>query len=147
MRNNLPCGKCVADRDFVARGKIRPRMLEIIWSAGLKEWPKLFQNMRSTRQTELEETFPRHVVCAWIGNSEPVAAKHYLQVTDEHFEQAVQNPVQHPAAASRNEQQAGWVDAVSPDECEAMRRGAALYESAETSRLGDTGLEPVTSRV
>jgi hypothetical protein len=26
-----------------------------------------------------------HVICAWIGNSEPVAAKHYLQVTDKHF--------------------------------------------------------------
>src|SRR5262249_27309734 len=29
-----------------------------------------------------------HVVCAWIGNSQPVAAKHYLQVTDEHFQRA-----------------------------------------------------------
>ena len=29
-----------------------------------------------------------HVVCKWIGNYEPVAAKHYLQLTDEHFEQA-----------------------------------------------------------
>jgi hypothetical protein len=29
-----------------------------------------------------------HVVCAWIGNSERVVAKHYLQVTEEHFAQA-----------------------------------------------------------
>jgi hypothetical protein len=28
------------------------------------------------------------VVCAWIGNSQPIAAKHYLQVTDEHFRRA-----------------------------------------------------------
>jgi len=27
-------------------------------------------------------------VTAWLGNSEPVAAKHYLQVTDEHFRRA-----------------------------------------------------------
>jgi len=26
--------------------------------------------------------------CAWIGNSRPVAAKHYLQVTDAHFAKA-----------------------------------------------------------
>jgi hypothetical protein len=35
-----------------------------------------------------------HVVCAWIGNSEPVTAKHHLQVTDDHFEQAAKEAVQ-----------------------------------------------------
>ena len=46
--------------------------------------------MRSTRETELAESYPMHVVCQWIGNSQQVAAKHYLQVTDEHFERASQ---------------------------------------------------------
>jgi len=73
---------------------LRTRLLRIIKRAGLKAWPKLFQNLRSSRQTELEETFPSHVVCAWIGNSRAVAAKHYLQVTEDHFTKAVQNPVQ-----------------------------------------------------
>ena len=72
-----------------ATQNLRSRLLDIIHWAGLKPWPKLFQNMRSTRETELAERFPMHVVCRWIGNSEPVAAKHYLQLTDEHFEQAV----------------------------------------------------------
>ena len=35
------------------------------------------------------ETYPAHVVCAWIGNSESVAQKHYLQIVDEHFAKAV----------------------------------------------------------
>lgn len=35
------------------------------------------------------EIYPAHVVCGWIGNSEAVARKHYLQVTDAHFEKAV----------------------------------------------------------
>ncbi len=30
------------------------------------------------------------VVCEWIGNSAAIAAKHYLQVTDQHYEQAAQ---------------------------------------------------------
>jgi len=72
----------------------RTQLLRIIKRAGLKPWPKLFQNLRSTREAELSETFPLHVVCAWIGNSQPVAAKHYLQTTEEHFPKAVQNPVQ-----------------------------------------------------
>jgi len=48
-----------------------------------------------------EGVIPLHVVCAWIGNSQPVAMKHYLQVTDDHFRQAVQNPVQQVRAAKR----------------------------------------------
>jgi len=69
---------------------LRTQLLRIIWRAGLREWPKLWQNLRSTRQTELAETYPLHVVCDWIGNSAAVAAEHYLQTTDEHYRQAVQ---------------------------------------------------------
>ena len=68
---------------------LRTHMHRIIRKAGLEPWPKTFQNLRSTRETELAEQFPMHVVCKWIGNSQPVAAKHYLQLTDEHFAQAI----------------------------------------------------------
>jgi hypothetical protein len=73
---------------------LRTMLLKIIARAGLEPWPKLFQNLRATRETELAEIYPMHVVCAWIGNSQPVAAKHYLQVTEEHFAEAAQNPAQ-----------------------------------------------------
>jgi len=69
---------------------LRTNFQRIIAKAGLEPWPKLFQNLRATRQTELCEHWPEHVVCAWIGNSQQVARKHYLQVTDEHFERAAQ---------------------------------------------------------
>ena len=65
---------------------INPRTL--IAETGFKSWPKLFQNLRSTHEMELAERWPEHVVCAWIGNSRAVARKNYLQVTEEHFEQA-----------------------------------------------------------
>ena len=81
---------------------LRTTFLKIIQRAGLQPWPKLFQNMRASRQTELEETFPTHVVCQWMGNSPKVAQKHYLQVTDAHFEKAVQNPVQQASAGGRS---------------------------------------------
>ena len=45
----------------------------IIGRAGLSTWPKLFQNLRSTRETELCEEFPDHVVTKWLGNSTAVA--------------------------------------------------------------------------
>lgn len=88
-----------------ANANLRTQLERIIRKARLDPWPKLFQNLRATRETELAETYPLHVVCAWIGNSKAVAAKHYLQVTDEHFAQgageassALQNPVQQPLA-------------------------------------------------
>ncbi len=70
----------------------RTQLERIIHKAGLVPWPKLFQNLRSTRETELTETFPLHVVTTWLGNSQLIAAKHYLQVTDEHFDKASHNP-------------------------------------------------------
>ena len=44
--------------------------------------------MRATRQTELENEFPTHVVCDWLGNSPRVAHKHYLKTMEAHFERA-----------------------------------------------------------
>jgi integrase len=83
---------------------LRTQMEQIIYRAGLLPWPKLFQNMRSTRETELAQAYPLHVVTAWIGNSARVAMQHYLQITDADFKkaaggavsgaEAVQNPVQ-----------------------------------------------------
>lgn len=71
---------------------LRTQLKRIVIKAGLNPWPKLFQNLRSSRETELVETFPLHVVCGWIGNSAPVAQKHYLQLTSEHFERALNEP-------------------------------------------------------
>src|SRR5262249_48777225 len=71
------------------RQNLRTQLCRIIRKAGLKVWPKPWHNLRSTRQTELAERYPIHVVCAWLGNSRAVAQDHYLQVTDAHFAQAV----------------------------------------------------------
>lgn len=46
-----------------------------------------------------------HAVCAWIGNSEAVARSFYLQLTDEHFAQAAQNPAQQLHATRCDEPQ------------------------------------------
>ena len=58
-------------------------------AAGVPLWPKPFQNMRATRETELLEEFPLHVVVGWLGHSPTVSRKHYAQVTREHFQRAV----------------------------------------------------------
>ena len=125
----------------------RKNVVKIIKQAGLKPWPKLFQNCRSSRETELAEEYPVQVVCSWIGNSPQVAAKHYLQVTEDHFSKAVQNPVQYPAASKRIDSQEAKVQIAQPSIGGNMRNEAAPCESTEPQPVGRTGLEPVTSCV
>lgn len=68
---------------------LRSQLEKILRRAGIPQWGKLFQNLRSTRETELLEEFPMQVVCAWIGNTPDVALRHYLQVTKDHIAKAV----------------------------------------------------------
>ena len=81
----------------------RTMMLKIIARAGLKPWPKLFHNLRATRQTELAQQFPQHVVSEWLGNSESVAVEHYLRTLDDDFTRAITptpNPSQNPSQST-----------------------------------------------
>ena len=128
----------------------RKHILKIIKAAGLTPWPKLFQNLRSTRETELAEEFPAHVVCKWLGNSQPVAMKHYLQVTEEHYARAVQyaspqaaqKAAQYPAAMSCKESQ---VEPAINRKPRKLRDFASCCNSLQHKKMGATGLEPVTS--
>ena len=116
---------------------LRTQLERIIARAGLKPWPRMFQNLRSTRQTELEERFPSHVVCAWIGNSIKVAEKHYLQVTEDHDRRALQNAVQHLHAPGRKESQPTRKTPGISTPCEVLQAGA-------TAEIGPEGFEPPT---
>jgi len=123
---------------------LRTGLLRIMAKAGVKPWPKLFQNLRATRETELAESWPMHVVCAWIGNSQAVARKHYLQVTEDHFRRAAQNPAQYPAEPGLPEQKAETADVQkSPD----LPQDSEPYMSVHKSLVGDSGFEPLTSCV
>ena len=66
------------------------KLLRIIRRAGVDPWPKVFHNLRATRETESPTADPLHVVCTWIGHTQP-AAKHYLQVTDADFDRAAEH--------------------------------------------------------
>lgn len=80
----------VVKRVRCTKNNLRTQMGRILERARIKQWPKLFQNLRSTRETELvRQGHPVHVVCAWLGNTPQVAQKNYLQVTDEDFQRAL----------------------------------------------------------
>jgi hypothetical protein len=66
-------GEYVIARHRGSNANLRTHLNRIIRKAGLEPWPKLFHNLRSTRETELCEEYPDHVVVAWIGNSVKIA--------------------------------------------------------------------------
>ncbi len=84
---------------------LRTGLFRILRRAGVKAWPRLYQNLRSSRETELAESFPIHVVAEWLGNSPKTALAHYTQTTEEHYQRALQNPVQQGAETARTEPQ------------------------------------------
>jgi len=118
---------------------LRTQLNRIIKRAGLTPWPKLFQNLRATRETELAKVHPIHVVCAWIGNSQVIANKHYLQVTDEDFAVA-QKVAQTAAVRPVTEGNLAEANSENPEE---------FAESGEIEQweMGGTRLELVTSTV
>ena len=72
-----------------ARINLRTQFLRILRAAGIEPWPRIFQNLRATRETELlGQGFNLHEVCRWLGNSPRVAHEHYLVVTDASFSRA-----------------------------------------------------------
>jgi hypothetical protein len=71
---------------------LRTPIERMIKLAGMEQWPKLIQNMRSSRQTELLDSFPVKDVCDWFGNSPAIVAKHCAQSRSEFSELAKSKP-------------------------------------------------------
>lgn len=83
----------VIKRRRSANINLRTQLLRILGRAKVKPWPKLFHNLRASCETDLAKIHPIKAVCDWIGNSIDMAARHYLQTTDEDFERAIQGEV------------------------------------------------------
>ena len=98
LRRELEAWRAEApkDREFVLKPAISPKtnlrtgLIKILKRAGIKPWPKLYQNLRSSRVRELRnQRFRENIVAQWLGHSVKVADEHYDQVTDDQFRLAV----------------------------------------------------------
>ncbi|NLE29402.1 MAG: tyrosine-type recombinase/integrase [Phycisphaerae bacterium] len=129
------------------RQNLRTTFIRIIEKAGLKPWPKPFQNLRSSRETELTKNHPLHVVVSWIGNSQPVAMKHYLQTTEEDFEKAAQNPAQYTSEMGRigwNTEPSDLTQVAETTEYGLFPNIPNLCNCNELKKAGLLGIEPRT---
>lgn len=71
-----------------ARTNLRTQFLRFLKRAGVAPWPKVFQNLRASRATELAASFPAYMAAAWCGHTEEVAKEHYWQITDADWQRA-----------------------------------------------------------
>ncbi len=108
--------KYVISRYRDRESNLRTQLKRIVESAGLTLWPKPFVNLRGSCRTDLEERFPSHVCDAWMGHSTKIAKKHYLRVTEAHWERAVTEdqtaPIQPDGNAAPNTDTAKWAGGV-----------------------------------
>ena len=104
-------------------------------------WPKLFQNMRASRATELVKDFPEHVVTAWMGHSKRIAQKHYLQVTEDDYKQASSNPTQHVTVPPRIDSQP---QNTAHEKRLVLPSNASSRDTLQPSQVGDEGGEPLS---
>ena len=126
---------------------LRTTFTKIIRRAGEKLWPKLFHNLRASRETELAAEYPIHVVCEWIGNSAAIAAKHYLTVRESDYERAtVQRGAKNGApAAQKTAQQIAAQSRTNPPRTTQRPRATTLTPLA-ASRCDIVPLYPVPPR-
>ena len=93
------------------RANLRTEFERLLRRSGVKPWERLFQNLRASRETELLGAFPAKDVAGWLGNSVPIAMKHYATARENVFTSAVdfeatQNPTQNDAESGGTASQA-----------------------------------------
>ena len=145
----------VITRYRAKNSNLRTQFQRIINRAGLEAWPRLFHNLRASRQTELEQLYPSYVVAKWIGNSESIARKHYLMLTEDHYhkaawgeektaQKAARFPAQQPAVRWCNNSQGKNVESAEPAICGAFRNKTAPCDNKEPESIPPRGVEPLS---
>jgi hypothetical protein len=108
---------------------------------------------RNAVNAVLTEKYPLHVVCAWMGNSQPVAAKHYLQIRDEDFERAAQGDAFSDAPMTQNPTQTGSATTgQEPQETQKAPKNQGFFRFLSTGanqctdvQIPPRGVEPLFS--
>ena len=114
------------------------------WSSRCWKSPKrlkLGNALRASRVTELRESFPAHIVDAWLGHDDNIARKHYAQTLDEHYDRATQE-CSH-LASCRDSHDDALVHEVQKKKIRTKQHCFARG----CTKMGDEGLEPPTSTV
>lgn len=138
---DCPMSSPVITRWRTPEQNLRTPFLKALRRAGVKPWPKLYHNLRASRQTELLSEYPAKDVCTWLGNSQAVAMKHYAMPMSNSFQRAICGATggsisaAQPASGDNTESE-------TPPET-SVSEGSSVPVIAGS--MGDEGLEPPTS--
>ncbi len=69
---------------------LRTTLGKVIRRAGVNPWPRLWQNLRASCESDLAQCFPLAVVTKWLGNTPSVAMRNCVDPTDTAFAQAAE---------------------------------------------------------
>ena len=123
-------------------------------AAGVEQWQRCWQTLRSSCEVEWAATFPQYAVSRWIGHSITVSGKHYANaVPDELFARAAgaaetdaekaQRKMHETAGNDRKEQPGahGAGDANS-ETCKDLQESSSSCGSGEERAAGDSNPQP-----
>ena len=83
-KRSLPVDAAIITRFSASNSNLDKPFRVIVESAGLVPWPKLFQNLRASCETQwLKDGERADLVANWMGHSVTVQRRHYVQHTDE----------------------------------------------------------------
>lgn len=98
---SLPADQRIASRYAASNSNLDKPFRKIIQAAGLVPWPKLFQNLRASCETQRLKAGNRaDLVANWIGHSVKVQNQNYVQQTDDDIELFNSNPAFSPGPES-----------------------------------------------
>jgi len=100
----------------LSRNNLHRIMRGIVRRAGFEPWPRLFQALRQSCDTEWKQTYPAYAVDAWLGHSGRVSEKHYLMIPEELWKKVAEGAAKSAAEGSCTDSQP-----VAPsDQCQSV---------------------------
>ncbi len=148
--------------DLRGDSNLRTTLEKIIFRAGVKPWPKLWQNLRASAATDLAKTVPSHIAASICGHTEQIAQEHYWKVGEDDLDQTISKlSSMHSEKlaikvanidVSKGPESSLAVSTPSDDETKKPKESLGfvsicrlLAEAGFTVKIGDIGLEPTTS--
>lgn len=136
---------CISTYRDARNCNLRTQFLRILRRASVKPWERLFHNLRASRQTELCNEFPTHVVAEWMGNTPDIANKHYLSTTEQHFEKASGGGAQSvEKGGAARDSTLSQIVAKCVEAKELGEENSACADVSLSYPVHPTGFEPVT---
>ncbi len=135
-----------------ANANLRTTLAKVVRRAGLEPWTRLWHSMRASCETDLARQFPLAVVAKWLGNTQAVAMRHYVDVTDADFERAVSGDAQRVEEAAQKAAQQAHVMKRSEsqptkavnEKTPVLQGSASSCETLQNRGMEAAGIEPAS---